>query len=161
MTRRSKVFAATRHPVESATAASGPVARRFDSARRAHGEGRLKEAERHCRWILKRHPNQPEVLHLLALVMKDGGRLNAAVDYLERALNVRPGDPLCLNNLGNVLREQGRVEEAITRYRDALRLQPDYVSAHYNLGVALLAVSRPEEALTSLNSVVEKKARRR
>ncbi len=134
---------------------SGQTERRFESARRAHAEGRLKEAERHCRWILKRHPQQPEVLHLLALVMKDGGRLNVAVDYLERALKARPDDALCLNNLGNVLREQGQMSEAIDRYQAALRLDPEYLSAHYNLGVALLAASRPEQALACLKRVVD------
>ncbi len=130
------------------------IKNRFENARRAHSEGRLTEAERHCRWVLKQHPEHPDVLHLLALVMKDGGRLNAAVDYLERALKVRPDDPLSLNNLGNVLREQGRVAEAILRYQAALHQDPTYLSAHYNLGVALLAASKPEQALASLQRVV-------
>ncbi len=157
MIHRSKIVAASRHSGGKTTTPGGSVERRYESARRAHAEGRLKEAERHCRWILKRHPEQPEVLHLLALVMKDGGRLSAAVDYLERALKVRPNDPLCLNNLGNVLKEQDRVAEAVSRYQAALALDPGYLSAHYNLGVALLALSRPEQALASFQQLVEKR----
>ncbi len=135
----------------------GAAERRFESARRAHAEGRLKESERHCRWLLKRHPEHPDVLHLLALVMKDGGRLQAAAGMLERALARRPDDPLCLNNLGNVLREQNRFADAIARYQAALLLDPGYDSACYNLGVALMAASRPEEALACLQQLVERR----
>jgi tetratricopeptide (TPR) repeat protein len=131
--------------------------RRFESARRAHAEGRLKEAERHCRWLLKRHPEHPDVLHLLALVTKDAGRMKAAVDLLQRALKIRPNDPVCLNNLGNVLREQNQFSEAIIRYQAALRLDPEYVSALYNLGVALMAASRAKEALSCFERVVAKR----
>ncbi|HSS64692.1 MAG TPA: sulfotransferase [Gammaproteobacteria bacterium] len=138
-------------------AGNGHLERRFESARCAHAEGRLKEAERHCRWILKRHPEQPDVLHLLALVMKDRGRLTSAADLLERALKKRPDDPLCLNNLGNVLREQHQFQQAIIRYQAALRLDPEYVSAMYNLGVALVAVSKPDQAVTVFQRVVAKR----
>ncbi len=132
------------------------IERRFESARRAHAQGQLKEAERHCRWILKRYPEHPDILHLLALVMKDSGRPEAAIDLLERALKQRPDDPVCLNNLGNVLRAQNRFSEAIARYQAALRLDSEYVSAHYNLGVALMANSKPDQALSCFQRVLAK-----
>ncbi len=156
MIQRFKTAAGDRKSGRAADAAEGQVERRFESARRAHAEGRLKEAERHCRWILKRHPQQPDVLHLLALVMKDDNRLDAARHYLERALNLRPNDPVCLNNLGNVLREQSQFSEAVARYQAALRLDPGYVSALYNLGVALMAASKPDQALGCFQRVIDK-----
>jgi tetratricopeptide (TPR) repeat protein len=127
-------------------AGNAQIARRFESARQAHAEGRLAAAERECRRILKRHAEHPDVLHLLGLVMRDSGRAAAAIDLLERALIQKPRDPVCLNNLGNLLREQNRISEAINRYRAAVGLDPGYVSAVYNLGAALMAASRPEQA---------------
>ncbi len=156
MIHRSKIAAGNHNSGRAADAAGKQVERRFESARRAHAEGRLKEAERHCRWILKRHPQQPDVLHLLALIMKDDRRLDAARQYLERALKLRPNDPVCLNNLGNVLREQNQFPEAVARYQAALRLDPEYASATYNLGVALMAASKPHEALSCFQRVVDR-----
>jgi tetratricopeptide (TPR) repeat protein len=162
MKRRSRAEPASGGTSGSVAAGSRPsslgrqLERRFESARRAHAEGRLKEAERHCRWLLKRYPGHPDVQQLLALVMKDTGRLQAAAEMLERALKMRPNDPVCLNNLGSVYREQHRFPEAIARYQAALRLNPDYVSAIYNLGVALIAVSKPDQAVECFQRVIER-----
>ncbi len=131
--------------------------RRFESARRAYGEGRLKEAERLCRGMLKRHAEHPDVLHLLALIMKDSGRAEAALGLLERALKQRPHDPVCLNNLGNLLREHYRFAEAIERYQAALKLDPEYDSAIYNLGLALMAALKPDQALDCFLRLVRRR----
>jgi hypothetical protein len=99
--------------------------------------GRLSEAERVYRDILRVLPDHPGINNNLGLALKDQGRLDEAAATFQRVLARKPGDALAQCNLGNVLRLQGRLDEAAACFRRAIAIKPDMALAHQNLGTTL------------------------
>ena len=83
-------------------------------------------------------PEQPDALHLLATVAREGGRADLAIDLYRRLLHRHPAIPIAHNSLGNLLQERDRWHEAIACYQAALAHDSRYTSAYFNLGHALL-----------------------
>jgi Flp pilus assembly protein TadD len=82
-----------------------------------HREGRLSEAERAYRDVLRREPTNPQGLHLLGALEGQRGRLPIALELLRRAAARDPNDAHIQNNLGETLRHLGRHGEAIRTLR--------------------------------------------
>lgn len=99
-----------------------------------HRVGRLEDAEKLYRRILKRAPRHPDALHLLGLVEHQRGHHAPALRLVDRALRLAPATPFYLNTLGEVHRAQGDLDAAAAAFSAAIRAQGDYVEAHYNLG---------------------------
>ncbi len=88
----------------------------------------------------------PQAIHLLALIEKDAGNLQAARSLLERAAAASPNDAEIANNQGNVARLLGDDAAAETAYRRALELVPNFVQAGIGFGRLLIDRKRWEEA---------------
>ena len=112
-------------------------------------QGKLSEAERHCKAILEANPDHFDALHLLGVIEAQRGRLVEASRLLERALVINPQSAEAHSNRGNVLLARLHYEEARASYERALELRPDIAETHYNRGSALKALERHEEALES------------
>ena len=99
-----------------------------------HRAGRFDKAEALYRRALRRHPNHPDILHLLGVLALDRGRPERAIQLIGKALGALPdfADAHC--NLGNALRAAGRPAEAAASYSRAIALRPDSAAAHSNLG---------------------------
>ena len=122
----------------------------------AHFEaGRLKEAEAELSEIQRRHPDLPEVLHLMALIELQTGRTEAAAGHLEKAVARQPDSADLHNLLGGALKRAGRLEEAVLAYDKAVSLGPELAEAHYNLGNALKELQRFDDAVPSYRRAVE------
>ncbi|MEX2629209.1 MAG: putative 2OG-Fe(II) oxygenase [Tistlia sp.] len=89
-----------------------------------HRAGRLGEAEAFYRTVLKQQPGQPVALHLLGVIARQSGHLEAAVDLIGRAVAARPDYAEAHANLGVALRQLERLEEAATAFERALALRP-------------------------------------
>jgi protein O-GlcNAc transferase len=111
-----------------------------------HRAGRLAEAERGYRDLLRRSPEHADSLNLLGVIALQTGNLEAAFALVQRAVELRPDAAVCRNNLGQVLERLGRDDEAIRCYEAALGLDPDYAEAHNNLGLAFARRDRLVEA---------------
>ncbi len=92
-------------------------------------------AERVANALLARG-DDPDAIHLLALVRIQQNRLEEAVPLLNRSLSVRPGHAQVLLNLGKVLALLNRDEEAVAPLSEAARIQPGMAEAWYELGEA-------------------------
>src|ERR1700739_3290387 len=73
--------------------------------------GRLAEAERLYREILRARPDHLGITNNLGIVLKDQGKLEEAAAIFRGVLVLSPNDLLAHINLGNVLRRQGRLRE--------------------------------------------------
>jgi len=122
---------------DSALEAVQPAAQLYET-------GRLAEALRSCREILKSDPDNVHALHLHGLVAYKCGELQPAMESLEKALRLGHSDEAMLNNLGEMYRGLGRLADAEACYRKALDLDPNYAEAGANLGVLLVASGRME-----------------
>jgi Flp pilus assembly protein TadD len=98
--------------------------------------GRLAVAEDLCRQVLRSQPQNAEVLHLLGIVLHQGGNAAAGIESIKQAIAISGNVPLFHCNLGEICRLSGRLEEAVAAGRRALELQPNYPQALNNLGIA-------------------------
>jgi tetratricopeptide (TPR) repeat protein len=120
-----------------------------------HRAGRLAEAERRYRQVLRADERNAEALHGLGLIAQQVGNLAEASRLMRAAIAADMRADVYRSNLGNVLQMLGLFEEAAGEYKRALMLRPDSVAALSNLGAALVALGRPEEAEARLTRAAE------
>ena len=80
----------------------------FALALQHHRAGRLAEAERGYREILRSEPEHADSLHLLGVIALQNGDFTSALSLVQRAVGLRPDAAVCRNNLGQVLDRLGR-----------------------------------------------------
>lgn len=109
----------------------------FGVALKSHRAGKLDEAERLYRQVLRRDPCHADSLHLLGIIGYQAGDHDAATQLIERAISVNGANPIYYSNYAAALLSSDRVEDAIRSCRRAVELQPAHVPARYNLANAL------------------------
>lgn len=122
----------------------------FAAALRLHQAGRLAEAERGYRRVLKAQPNHADAMHLWGVLALQQGNAREAVTRIEKALRIAGPNGDYLANLGSALRKLGRAGEAEQAYRKALALAPQSAAASLNLGMVLGDLGRWDEAIAAL-----------
>jgi tetratricopeptide (TPR) repeat protein len=110
-------------------------------------QGRLSEAERIYRAVLRLDPDHFESLHALGIICIQRDVPQDALPLIERALLLHPNSAEAHNNRGIALAKLGRNEEAVAQYDRAVALAPDFAAAHSNAANALAASGRTEEAV--------------
>jgi tetratricopeptide (TPR) repeat protein len=118
-----------------------------------HRQGRLDEAERLYRAILKLSPEHFGALHYLGMIATAQGSPEEAERLIRQALTLRD-DAAARSNLGTVLAALGRHAEAIEAYERALCLMPGDADVHVNLGASLHALGRNQEAITHFETAL-------
>jgi tetratricopeptide (TPR) repeat protein len=130
------------------------VARMMETASAHHRAGKLADAERSYREILRIDQGHAGALGLLGALYIQIGQFDRATTTLEKALQANPANPETLNNLAAALQRQGRITEAIEHYRQALRVRPDYPEAHNNLGNLFLEQGQIAEAIAEFEEAL-------
>jgi tetratricopeptide (TPR) repeat protein len=118
----------------------------FAQAWSSHRSGRLQDAERWYREVLREAPGHSDVWHLLGILCQSQGRLAEAVSSYEEALRLRPEFAEALGNLGVAYMALGRLADAVACYRRALGINPKLPGPHNNLGLALIDQNELDEA---------------
>jgi len=68
-----------------------------------HQQGQLAQAEGGYRAVLQSEPDNFHALHLLGVLLHQGGQHELAVEFIEAALRVDPNQAEVYSNLGVVL----------------------------------------------------------
>jgi tetratricopeptide (TPR) repeat protein len=110
-------------------------------------EGRLEEAERLYRRVLRTNPRNVDALRLLALIALKAERADEAETLLERAIAIAPDFQLAILDLGRLRKEQDRYGEAIECFDRAIALDPSQPQAHFLRGSTLARASFTYEAI--------------
>lgn len=131
-----------------------PVSRSLETAARLQSAGDLQRAEDIYRSILAVHPQQPDALHLLGVLMSQRGNHAEAVDFIRQATALQPGIAMYHNNLGKVYRAMDCFEDALVQFNRALELDPHMVEALYNSGETLRWLRKPDAALEMLDRAI-------
>jgi predicted O-linked N-acetylglucosamine transferase (SPINDLY family) len=126
----------------------------LEIAVRHHRAGRLDEAERFYRKLLKAHPEHDGVFHLLGLVEADRGRLDRARELLAKAVRRNPDQAAYRVNLALVLKRQGKFDEAEQAIRAAIARDPSGADGPAALGKLLLDRSRHAEAAAAFEQAL-------
>lgn len=129
----------------------------FRAALSLHQQGRLEEAERIYRDILRIEPDHSGSLRHLGVVQAQKGRFDDAIRLIRRAVQKNPRSAEGHNDLGVALEAAKRHADAIAHYEQALMLRPDYAEGYFNLGNALQALGRHEEAVVRFERAIELK----
>ncbi len=134
--------------------AAMPLSAILQTAVRHQQAGQLQEAEKFCLKACAISPNQPDALHLLAIINAQAGRYQSANDYFAKAIAHAPARADFCSNYGNALWEQGLIEEAITWCQRSLALDASRAEAHNILGNAFLSQNRLNEAADSFRNAL-------
>lgn len=106
----------------------------FQSAFAAFQQGRLHEAERDLRRILRKTPDHVGALNVLAIVYVTLKRHAEAEPHLKAAIRLQPRSDVTLYNYGLVLKALNRPDEALQRFTESLALNPANAETLNNRG---------------------------
>ena len=121
----------------------------------AHREGRLAEAEKGYREVLRRKPDWGQVLNALGTVFLDQSLPDKAKKVFKKAASLRPPNIPAGYNLARLMQRENDHKGAISIYRAMLGNQPDLGEAWNNLGVAYRETGDQDEALSCFQKAVE------
>jgi tetratricopeptide (TPR) repeat protein len=119
-----------------------------------HRQGRLDEAEKIYRRVLKHDRNDFNALHLLGMLNHQRGKPGEAYRLITSALKLHPRSADALANLALVLHALKRDDEALASLDKALVLAPDHLDALNNRGNLLLELNRAGEAVAAFDRVL-------
>ena len=117
--------------------------------------GRLQEAKEYCLQISVAIPDQPDALHLLAIIYAQTGQYQAANNSFSKAIASDPARADFHSNFGNALWEQGRIEEAEYHCLKSLTLDANRAETNNILGNILLSQNRLNEAVIVFRKALE------
>ena len=135
--------------VSASTGQAANTALKLREAIALHEQGRVDEAERCYREMLKNSPNQADALHFLGVIESQRGRYGEAVELIDRSLAVRPRNPAAQYNRANILRDIGRTDEALRGYGETLKLHPGHIGALINRAALLGSLGQHADALNA------------
>ncbi len=118
--------------------------------------GKVEEASRICREILRQDPEQADALRFLGIIAFRKGAKDHAVAYLEGAVVARPSAADFRNDAGAARRAAGDLPAAEEHYRQAIALAPSLAAAYYNLGNVLRDRGNKEEAITQYRAAIDR-----
>lgn len=119
-----------------------------------HQEGRLADAERLYREVLRRSGRDFEALHLLGVLKMQQGQAQEAVRLLAVAVEVDPASAAAHSNYGLALAALKRNEEAFASYGRSLALAPRNAEVLSNRADTLCDLGRREEALADYDQAL-------
>src|SRR5262245_59316051 len=112
-----------------------------------HQQGRLNDAERLYREVLKREPRNANALHFLGVLEAQRGQYELAAQLIDASLAINPGNAAGHYNRGNALRALNRSLEALASYEKTLAIKPDHAGAAAHRASILYELERYPEAL--------------
>ena len=118
----------------------------LQTAFKCYQSGQFKLAVQHCLDIYTVAPEQPDALHLLAIIYAQNRKFPLANDYFEKAIAAQPERADFYSNYGNALWEQGHCENAIHYCHQSLQYDSSNAGTYNILGSVLLSQNRLSEA---------------
>jgi len=126
-----------------------PERRKLAHAAEHHKEGRLEQAERLYREVVRDNPANVDALRMLGRIALAAKRNADAERLFRRAVKLAPDFAGAVTDLGRVLKEQNRFEEAIECFNRVIELEPDNPQAHLQLAGALAPAALTYRAIQS------------
>jgi len=132
-----------------------PERKKLAQAAEHQHAGRLAEAERLYREILRDNPGNVDAVRLLGTVAMQNERIYEAERLFRRATANAPDFVVAQLDLGRALKEQNRLEEAMEQFDKVIRLEPDNVPARYLMASCLSLAARTYDAVEMYQKVLE------
>jgi predicted O-linked N-acetylglucosamine transferase (SPINDLY family) len=117
-------------------------------------QGRLEEAERSFRQLLRREPRHLAALNILAIVLTTQKKYAEAEPYLLLALKINATSDATFYNYGIVLKALGRPEQALERFSQAIALNPGNAESWNNRGTVFHELGDPTAAVSDFDRAI-------
>jgi protein O-GlcNAc transferase len=128
--------------------------REFAEATSALLAGKLSEAERLCKDVLRAQPQHVDALNLFGVVLGRLGRKAEAVASFDRALAAAPDSAEAWYGRGMTLLEMNRPQQAITSFDHVIAAKPDFTQVHLLRAKLLMDLGWRDAALKRLDDFV-------
>jgi tetratricopeptide (TPR) repeat protein len=136
-----------------------PERRMMAHAAEHQKEGRIEEAEKLYRRVLRDNPRNVDALRLLAQIALRAEHADDAEQMLQEAIRLAPDFHLAILDLGQLYKEQDRYEEAIACFDRVIALDPSLVQAHFMRAGTLARASFTPEAAAGYRRCLELRPR--
>jgi len=118
-------------------------------------EGRLEEAEKIYRAVLRNNPDNVDALRLMGILTARLKRVGDAERFFRKAIAIAPDFTAAIVDLGRLLQEDDRLEEAIGCFRQAIEREPKNARLYDMLGNALAPAALTYEAIEAHQKAIE------
>ena len=122
----------------------------YQQAAGALEQGNFSAAEQLLRPALREHPDDPDALGLMGVVLDAQKRYDEAQGFYERGLKLDPHSASLLNNLGNHYLEKGDMARAEEAYLKVVAIDPSHPNANLHLAQMSVAARKGDTALRYL-----------
>ena len=116
------------------------------SARKLQAHRRFEEAAKAFRAAMQLQPDNAEVLHGLAAMLRALGQSAEAMPLLQKAVMLAPDRADLYNDMGLLFQDRLDFAKAVSFHKRAIKIEPKLLSAHINAGVALKRLGKMEES---------------
>jgi len=120
-----------------------------------HQAGKLNEANSEYDNLLRRHPDNADILHFSGMLLHQMGQSSAAIERLTRAITFAQQNVEIHLNLSRVLVDTGRIPEQEKALRTVADLVPDDVNILLQLSQVLRQQSKRDEAESILRKCLK------
>jgi predicted O-linked N-acetylglucosamine transferase (SPINDLY family) len=126
----------------------------FRNAITSFQQGKLDEAERTLKQVLRKEPRHLAALNISAIVLTAQHKYAEAERYLQSALKINATSDATFYNYGIVLKALGRPEEALQRFTQAIAINPGNAETWNNRGTVLNNLKDHHGAIRDLDKAI-------
>jgi len=132
-----------------------PERKMLAEATRCLKEKRFEEAEKLCRAVLGKNPNNVDAIRLMGRLAARLKRVGDAERFYRKVLKIAPDFTDVVVDLGKLLQEDDRLEEAIQFFKQAIEMKPDSARIYDLLANALAPAALTYEAIEAHQKAIE------
>ncbi|MBB5054693.1 putative O-linked N-acetylglucosamine transferase (SPINDLY family) [Afipia massiliensis] len=126
----------------------------FREAMWSFQSGKLNDAEKSLRKLLRKQPAHPLGLSVLGTILTGLGKYAEAERLLQSALKLNPNAPAALYNHGIALKALGRADEALAQFTQALAISPNDAEAWSNRGTVYNDLKDYQAAIADFDKAI-------
>ncbi len=128
--------------------------KQMEKALAHHQAGRLGEAERYYRQVLRLEPQDADANNLLGVLLFQTKRAEEGLAFLSTATTIKPTEAMFFYNYATALRAAGKPQEAVNAFSKCVELDPKHGDAQNALVDLLLKHKNYDAAISQLNRIV-------
>ena len=132
-----------------------PERKMLAEATRCLREKRFEEAEKLCRAVIGKNPNNVDAIRLMGRLAARLKRVGDAERFYRKVLKIAPDFTDVVVDLGKLLQEDDRLEEAIQFFKQAIEMKPDSARIYDLLANALAPAALTYEAIEAHQKAIE------
>ena len=127
---------------------------KFKEAINFHKNGELKKANDLCLKILRKEPNNFDILHLVGVIAFKNKNYQISSEFLKKAVKIKPDNAEVHNNLGIVLKKLNKFDDALKSCNQSIKIKPDFIQAYNNRGLILSELNQLDAALENYSKII-------